>query len=173
MISKEFSAGIAGLAFMTAVILAPMFEELLFRGLLQSWLETLFERRAIPATIHSQEDASFHATTGQLLPALFSEPECQPEPRSPYEAPKTIDSPPSQSPSRFWLAIGLTSLVFASVHAPQWPAPIALFALSLVIGTVYYRTGSLIAAISMHATFNGFSTLALFIEVLTRASHLK
>jgi hypothetical protein len=70
------------------------------------------------------------------------------------------------APSRGWLGIVLTSLLFAYVHAPQWPAPIALFALALVIGTVYYRTGSLIAAICMHATFNGISTLMLFMAVL-------
>ena len=46
----------------------------------------------------------------------------------------------------------------------QWPAPIALFVLALVIGTVYYRTGSLIAAIFMHATFNGISTFMLFMR---------
>ena len=61
----------------------------------------------------------------------------------------------------------LTSLLFASVHAPQWPAPIALFVLALVIGTVYYRTGSLIAAIFMHATFNGLSTLVLFLALFS------
>ena len=69
--------------------------------------------------------------------------------------------------------IVITSLLFASVHAAQWPAPIALFALALVIGTVYHRTGSLIAAIFMHATFNGLSTLALFIELVNRANLVK
>src|SRR5262249_28766190 len=57
--------------------------------------------------------------------------------------------------------IAVTSVIFAAMHGPQWPAPIALFVLSFVIGYVYQRTGSLIAAICMHATFNGFSTLLL------------
>ena len=56
--------------------------------------------------------------------------------------------------------------LFAAVHAPQWPAPIPLFVLALIIGSVYHRTGSLIAAIFMHATFNGFSTLAMFVAIL-------
>ena len=34
-------------------------------------------------------------------------------------------------------AIVVTSLIFAAVHGPQWPAPIALFILSVVIGYVY------------------------------------
>ena len=69
--------------------------------------------------------------------------------------------------SRAGLGIVLTSLVFASVHYAQWPAPIALFALAMVIGTVYYRTGSLIAAVFMHATFNGLNTLLLFAVLLS------
>jgi len=56
--------------------------------------------------------------------------------------------------------------LFAGVHAAQWPAPIALFFLALVIGTVYHRTGSLIAAIFVHATFNGLSTLSMFMALL-------
>ena len=100
---------------------------------------------------------------------------CEPEaqPTNPYDPPKSLDLPrplilPSaQRPVHAWLAIVLTSLLFASVHAPQWPAPIALFALAVVIGTVYYRTGSLIAAIFMHATFNGLSTLLLFVALLS------
>ena len=177
MIFKEFSVGVAGLAVVTAIILAPMFEELLFRGLLQSWLAALFERRAVPTPIHSQVDAFFQPPTGQIPPGVPWEPECElvpeSEPRSPDEAPETVDLPHSQPPRSTWLAIVLTSFLFASVHAPQWPAPIALFVLALVIGIVYYRTGSLIAAIFMHATFNGVSTLALFIEVVNRSNHLK
>src|SRR5262249_2633650 len=88
------------------------------------------------------------------------------EPPSPY-------APPSKPIHRISLAsrtgtgtsglggIAVTSAIFAAMHGPQWPAPIALFVLSFVIGYVYQRTGSLIAAICMHATFNGFSTLLL------------
>ena len=177
MMSKEFSLGVAGLAIVTAVVLAPMFEELLFRGLLQSWLAAQFERFAISPTIHSQEDVIVRAPTDQPPADEYWEPEfenvSEAEPRSPYEAPKNLDSPPTYPPSRAWLAIVLTSLLFACVHVAQWPAPIALFALALVIGTVYYRTGSLIAAIAMHATFNGISTLALFLDLVTRASQVK
>jgi hypothetical protein len=60
----------------------------------------------------------------------------------------------------------LTSALFAAVHLPQWPAPIAIFFLSVGLGVVYQRTGSLIASFVMHALFNGFSTLILFQAVL-------
>lgn len=55
-----------------------------------------------------------------------------------------------------WVAIGLTSVVFASVH-PLWTAPI-IFVLSLCLGYTYERTGNLWATITMHALFNGVST---------------
>ena len=49
-VQGQFSVGSGGLSAVPdgRSSLAPMFEELLFRGLLQSWLATLFERRAIP-----------------------------------------------------------------------------------------------------------------------------
>ena len=59
-----------------------------------------------------------------------------------------------------------TSLIFAMLHFEQWPAPIALFPLSVMIGYVYEKTGSLIAAFCMHATFNGLSTLLLLMSLL-------
>ena len=43
---------------------------------------------------------------------------------------------------------------------------LGLFVLAVVIGTVYYRTGSLIAVIFMHATFNGISTLMMIFALL-------
>ena len=74
---------------------------------------------------------------------------------------ESVSNPRTRPKSPFQLAGDHPDVSFVrGVHAPQWPAPIALFVLSLVIGTVYHRTGSLIAAIFMHATFNGLSTLA-------------
>ena len=66
------------------------------------------------------------------------------------------------------MAILSTSLLFAAMHAAQWPAPIAIFVLSVALGALYQRTGSLLAAIAMHGTFNGFSTLLLLLQALGR-----
>jgi membrane protease YdiL (CAAX protease family) len=57
-----------------------------------------------------------------------------------------------------WMPVVLTSLLFAAVHAPQMPAPFAIFVLSLALGTLYQRTGSLAAPFTLHALFNGLST---------------
>ena len=49
---------------------------------------------------------------------------------------------------------------------PQWPAPVAIFLLSLGLGALYQRTGSLVASFVLHAAFNGFSTLTLILVAL-------
>jgi membrane protease YdiL (CAAX protease family) len=171
MLRDEFSPGVPELAILSGVILAPIFEELLFRGILQTWLVGLFERRrAVPAP--RPEDTAAENTdprsTGESSDSEFDfweadSPEglpCQ----SAANSKSAVFSGKARAASR---GIVLTSLVFALIHATQWPAPIALFPLALVIGAVYQRTGSLIAAICLHATFNGLSTLAMFMMLLT------
>ena len=44
-----------------------------------------------------------------------------------------------------WTANVVVSLLFAGLHADQWPAPVPLFLLSLVLGWLYLRTGGLAA----------------------------
>ncbi len=173
MLFKEFSVGVAGLAVLTAVVLAPLFEELAFRGLLQSWLVAYLNRRDAPAPTQSVVEIAIGSPLAEFPVASNWPGEANAEPTNPYESPRSLDLPRllelplPEPPSRAWLGILVTSLLFASVHAAQWPAPIALFALALVIGTVYYRTGSLIAAVFMHATFNGLSTILLFLALLS------
>ena len=55
------------------------------------------------------------------------------------------------------------SLLFAWVH--PWPASIPLFVLSMMLGELYRRSGSLIATIVMHACFNGLSMAALLLAM--------
>lgn len=93
-----FSPSWRVLAVIEAAILAPLVEEVFFRGIVQS-----FFRRAL----HS--------------------------PR---------------------LAILLTSAVFAGMHYNQPQAIPSLFALALVLGYNYERTGRLTSPIMIHAVFN-------------------
>ena len=55
-----------------------------------------------------------------------------------------------------WLAVAVTSVMFALVH-PLWTAPIIFF-LAMILGYVYERTGNLWAVILLHATFNSINT---------------
>ena len=65
--------------------------------------------------------------------------------------------PVGDSASMRWLAVVITSVVFAIIH-PLWTAPL-IFLLSLCLGYAYERTGSLWVPIVMHAMFNTSSTL--------------
>ena len=195
MLREQFSGRAAILAFLTAVVLAPLFEELMFRAIFQSWLVALLDRFRNRVV----EGLGNAPTTVQTV-ALPSEPD------RPLDSPETSDGfpihywaedspdeslqpPPeadagdfegwedktvsaghkSSSPSPFSVgaAIVSTSLIFASLHAGQWPAPIPIFVLAIGLGVVYQRTGSLIATICMHAVFNGISTLTLFLVLLS------
>jgi membrane protease YdiL (CAAX protease family) len=164
MMLQEFSPAVGVLAVVSAVMLAPMFEELAFRGLIQRWLVDSLKRSVIPAASVCKEENSPPADSAAVPAPEFWAADWEFDGPSPVVT--AAPGEPAQVPHRGWLGIVLTSIFFASVHAAQWPAPIPLFALALVIGTVFYRTGSLIAAIFMHASFNGMSTLMLFIGVL-------
>ncbi len=203
MVTDEFSPGVPQLAILLAVVVAPIAEELIFRGVIQSWLVD----RAASALNGMSSSKSAGVTPNS--PVSPSQPRSSgPEPHSPENLapsaathappPETIDasseppklppdmaasvhlSPqpnePSPSNSRLqrraaaFVGVSLTSLVFAALHFDQWPAPIALFLLAAAIGFVYERTGSLIAAICMHAAFNGLSTFLLLSSLLVPQS---
>lgn len=137
MLRMDLDAGTIALAMVSAVVLAPVVEELLFRGLLLGWLQRLFD----PASV----------VTGSAEP---SEPldEIMPE-VEPAPAPRWL---------RF-LPDAITAGLFASMHLSQWPAPLPLFFLALALGALMRRTGSLWAPIGLHAFFNGVSTLGMLL----------
>lgn len=129
-----------------AVVVAPIFEELLFRAHFQTILSHLFARRRI--------------TYGPSTPPPFDLP--YPPPPGVMHPLTYENRPPSRweshpgAPAR-WAAVLITSLLFAAVHE-WWTAP-AIFLLSLCFGYVYERTGNLYVPILMHIAFNGVSII--------------
>ena len=171
MVQDEFSPGVLQLAILMAVFIAPVCEEVLFRGIIQSWVVTQLDRlRSEPEPVPVD---SLAITASQALPAADytnSQTELREPGTDPFPAALERPSGPSpHTPSRTVnhqslsskLGIIATSVIFAALHWEQWPAPIPIFLLAVVIGIVYQRTGSLIAAICMHAMFNGLSMLFL------------
>jgi membrane protease YdiL (CAAX protease family) len=139
----------AVLIVLTAVILAPAWEELYFRGIFLPWLPKLFAR----------------------LSGWVTEPV-----PSPAEADLAENIHPKPAPGLTPTDIAanvLTSLFFAGLHAAQWPAPIPLFVLSLTLGLLYQRTGSLWAPFALHATFNGLSTGVLLLGLWAGVEELQ
>jgi membrane protease YdiL (CAAX protease family) len=164
MLREQFTVDVAYLAVLSGVILAPIAEEILFRGIIQPWLIKVLTRRAArPEKIDSYVEPSTAAQLGSSESTTFWDED---EPTNPPKRP-SIPVTAADDTRAMARAIILTSLIFASLHAPQWPAPIPIFVLSLVLGTVSVRTGSLIAPIVMHAAFNGLSTTAMFVALLS------
>jgi membrane protease YdiL (CAAX protease family) len=112
------------LAILVAVLVAPLWEELLFRGHIQTLVRESLVRAG--------------------------------EPRDPAAMLDTAPAPARPHPLQAWLAILLTSFVFASVH-PVWTIP-PIFVLSICLGLAYERTNNLWVPIIMHSGFNSVMT---------------
>ena len=144
-----------GIAAFTAVIVAPFFEELVFRGFLQTGIARLFTRWQEPVI---------------WPPAPISPPPPVPLPTGgPLVlgyAPLPPSSPLAPSPAARWAAIIITSILFAAVHQP-WTITIPIFLLALGLGIVYERRGNLWSAIFLHMLFNGFQ-FAMFLLIVSR-----
>jgi membrane protease YdiL (CAAX protease family) len=203
MVVGEPTAGIACLAFLSAVVLAPAAEELIFRAVIQGWLTRLFLRREVdeeldlaacpapdqPAAVGADfpPERPEQEILAALLPPLHSEVEVESSGEvtslpvevrvDPFESPPGWEAqagpgppgprlPSSEKRRPSFAPIVITSAVFAAVHLPQWPAPLAIFFLSMGLGAVYQRTGSLTASFVMHALFNGLGTMMLFLAIL-------
>ncbi len=161
----------AVLAILAAVVIGPALEELLFRGILLGWLERLFAGRPAPKRA-DPPPAEFAIEAPAIRPVAATVGDDL-DWRAPYDAPTESSFLPTESPTPTTLPYRplaifpnlITSVIFAGLHFQQWPAPLALFPLSMVFGYLYRRTGSLAAPYAAHALFNGISTTMLLVAV--------
>ena len=139
---KNFSLRTAAWAWFAAVGVAPLTEEFFFRGVLQGWLQRVFDYdEPIEARI-----------TGGLL--------------KPETARALTDRNAAQGILRFWSPIVIASAAFAFMHMGQGPAPIPLFFLSLGIGYLFRQTGSLVPCVVVHLVLNSFSMIILTLSII-------
>jgi membrane protease YdiL (CAAX protease family) len=66
---------------------------------------------------------------------------------------------------RAWFALSalFSSAIFALAHGEAVSVPV-LFVLTLILCTLYRRTGSLLPCLVTHATFNGFTVLIVILS---------
>ena len=178
MMLENLTGRVAILAIVSAVFLAPAVEELLFRGLIQGWLTRFLRERIGPDTRAAEVEEWVKDTSLAGPSPEETQTHSFTRTTDPYAAPEEEISrtatrwrlfPRLPDPVRSALPVLLTSSLFALVHMPQWPAPLAIFLLSLGLGMVYQKTGSLVASFVLHAAFNGLSTLALIWVALNPA----
>jgi membrane protease YdiL (CAAX protease family) len=125
-----------------AVILAPLFEEYVFRAHIQTFLRELLIRATRPRLGWTEPQETPIRDTGTLQ----------------YGRPPQVLAWPQSVAWQSWLAIFIASAIFTSVH-PMWMWP-PIFFLALCLGYAYERTGNLWTTIVMHSLFNAINTLA-------------
>lgn len=128
-----------------ATLLAPVFEEFLFRGHLQTVLVGAFSpwrRRREIAVLPPLPMAPLNLGAGALAHLTIT-----PLPDRPA---------PAASPAARWAAIAITSIAFTVLH-PTWTWPL-IFLLSLALGYAYERTANLWVPVVMHLVFNSVQT---------------
>lgn len=131
MRSTDSWTEIVGLV-VVAVVLAPIFEEMMFRGLMQSFLVKVLDRNQSRGGLLVKEEVWADRSVAALADG--------------------------RAIAACWGAIGITSLAFAAVHGEWlWMAP--LFLLSAGLGYAYERTGNLWVSIIMHGLFNALQIM--------------
>lgn len=161
-----------------AVVLAPLAEEIFFRGFLQSWLQRMGhgQHRISASRLFLGGFSGIPQTPGTLPldnqnvaladkvdnPYRPSGGDIAPNERQTAEHPLVLVH--SQTG---WMPIILTSAAFGAVHLGQGLAPLILFLFSIVLGFLYRQTGSILLCIVLHMLLNGYSmfwvTLDLFL----------
>jgi membrane protease YdiL (CAAX protease family) len=147
----------------SAVVAAPVVEELVFRGLLQPWFAKRREGGAAAMALALLTALAMRlgeikaalprgpwAVTGECMPALF-----------------VLALVPVfllvrwRSRTPVGPAIFGTAVLFAAFHSGVWPSPVPLLLLALGLGYLAYRAQSLAAPMLIHALFNGVSCVLL------------
>jgi membrane protease YdiL (CAAX protease family) len=160
--------------FVSAAVVAPLFEELIFRVVLQGFLEKAFGFRGEPHELllggapgNAQEAAS-NAVDGQMALA-DSNPYASPVALTMAANPLPLAGSHSQQPElRGWLAwlpIAVSSAVFALLHYSHGPDWIPLLFLAAGMGYLYQRTHRLLPSLVVHASLNTLSMCGLWVQV--------
>jgi membrane protease YdiL (CAAX protease family) len=171
-----------------AVLVAPICEEVFFRGILQSWFQRLkngsgsLDQMILGGS--ESIDLARHKTrqpddlAGDLPQSVVQQVRNygssageNPYGASPVGHPRTSSLKSDEREEYFSsavLPVFLSAFLFALVHIGQGLAPVPLFFLGLVLGFIFIRTRSLLPCIVLHMGLNGFSMFWFTIGVLTQ-----
>ncbi len=146
----------------SAVLIAPVVEEFIFRAVLQGWLEKIF---------HKVQVAADRQQSRPVADNPESNPPTQLDPSNPYAA-GHVDEPESgraaiSVPEPLLVApIFLSAMLFAVFHIEHGLAWMPLFLLALVLGFLYQRTHRILPCVVVHMCVNGLSMLYVWLAVI-------
>lgn len=148
LLSDNFSPLTVFATWYGAVLAAPICEELIFRGVLQGWLQRVVLQRS------DQDKLS------ELIGGWSSQTDA--------DVALTRSASLDWQRFRWWFPIFASSAVFAAIHLGQGAAPIPLFLFAIGLGFLFRFSGSLIPCIILHFMLNAFTmfwtTLQLIVE---------
>jgi membrane protease YdiL (CAAX protease family) len=182
---------LAAVVVFSAVIVAPIFEEFLYRLLLQGWLEKI--DCPDPATQLPAEENDTSSIVNDAQP--WPDVEAGEQDRSPYASPRWAeqygdDTEPEvrtgpevregnqqEPPNRLAasglpvgaMPIGVSAVLFALAHLGHGLDPIPLLILGVIFGYVYYRTHRLVPCVVAHMAFNALSLTQFWINLAWRS----
>ena len=157
MLAKNANGLTLVAAWTSAVIAAPIFEEVFFRGVLQAWLQRLGAGAPDTVLVGGWDSDSKLATEESLLDGKTVGAELG-------SRKLTADPSHSRIGDSYW-PILVTSVLFALAHVGQGPAPIPLFLFGLVLGYIFRQTSSVIPCIVLHMMLNAFSMFWFTVRV--------
>lgn len=149
----------------SAILAAPLIEELLFRGILQRrWAlrryggDVAMGLALVMALLsRSRKIQAAWPATADLLVEL--QPACFVLAIVPgYVLVRCRAATPVPA------ALYATAALFAAVHSAVWPTPIPLFLLGLLLGFLAQQTQRLLAPLVVHMLFNAAACLVLFLS---------
>jgi membrane protease YdiL (CAAX protease family) len=159
------------LAVVAAVVVAPVCEEIIFRLMLQGWLEKWEDKaQAASESEFAVEQPYGDETQGEQAPTGIDENSNR-EQSAPEQSPPDAQALSlARCESRrgvFGLPHGMfpvlaSSAMFAAAHAGYGPEPIPIFLLALIFGYVYQRTHRILPTIVAHALFNLISMVSMW-----------
>ena len=141
VLEQDRSLGLIMAVVATAVIAAPIAEELTFRLFLQGWLE----RVALPAEVRGD------LLVGRNSSLAVSKP-----------AADVVTTPPA-STLHYWWPVVASSALFALPHAAHGPDPIPLFILAVGLGYLYRQTHRILPCIVVHFLLNSCTMLSVLL----------
>lgn len=134
VVQKQPPSGTLWMAGISAIVVAPLVEEFLFRVLLQGWLEKV---EISMLELREQE-------WGQAMNAAV---------------PIGLGGAPLGTAPIF-----IASFIFGLIHVGQGAAPIPLFLLALLLGFLYQRTHRLAPSVIAHMLLNAITMAMVFAQ---------
>ena len=151
LVQKQPSPLVFFLMGISAVIVAPIVEEYLFRCVLQGWLERveqkIIARRVTSALAEPVADSPADGSTQDIA-----------------------SDRKTSAPAGGFIPIFISSALFAAMHLGQGPAAIPLFVFACVLGYLYRQTHRVAPSIAMHMALNGLTMLTVFIDPAAAAA---